>query len=59
MVNPFQNLLSGPGDWRLTLNGLDFDRIGVEEATSLEEVFTVEEVFSALLKLNEDKALDP
>ncbi|RVX20457.1 hypothetical protein CK203_002723 [Vitis vinifera] len=55
MVSAFQNLLSNPGDWRPTLNGLDFDRIGVEEATSL-EVFIVEDVFSALLKLNGDKA---
>ena len=55
MVSAFQNLLSNPGDWCPTLNGLDFDRIGVEEATSL-EVFIVEDVFSALLKLNGDKA---
>ena len=55
VVSAFQILLMEPGDWRPSLNGLDFDKTGVEEATRLEEVFIVEEVFSALSELNEDK----
>ena len=59
MIRAYQNLLSNPGGWRHSLNGLDFDRIGVEEAATLEEVFFVEEVYSALSKLNGDKAPNP
>ena len=36
--------------------GLDFERIGDEDATRLEEAFSMEEVFSAFLELNKDKA---
>ncbi|RVW37823.1 Transposon TX1 uncharacterized 149 kDa protein [Vitis vinifera] len=39
--------------------GLDFNRIGDEEAARLEEVFSEEEVFSALSDLNGDKASGP
>ncbi|RVX00466.1 hypothetical protein CK203_037011 [Vitis vinifera] len=39
------------------MEGLDFNRIDVEEAARLEEVFSEEEVFSALSDLNGDKAL--
>ena len=48
--------MSDPGGLCPSLNGLDFDRIGVEEVASLEEVFSVEEVFFALLELNGDRA---
>ena len=59
MVSAFKDLLIDPGDWHPTLEGLNFDRIDVEETTRLEEVFTEEEVFSALSDLNGDKALSP
>ena len=59
MIRAYQNLLSNLGGWRPSLNGLDFDRIGVEEAATLEEVFFVEEVYSTLSKLNGDKAPNP
>ena len=36
-----------------------FDRIGSEEATRLEEMFSMEEVYLALSELNGDKALGP
>ncbi|RVW72705.1 hypothetical protein CK203_056739 [Vitis vinifera] len=48
-----------PGGWRPCLSSLEFDSIGVEEAARLEEMFSVEEVFSALAELNEDKASGP
>ena len=41
------------------MEGLDFNRIDVEEAARLEEVFSMEEVFSALSDLNGDKAPGP
>ena len=56
VVSAFQNLMVDPGDWHPSLNGLDFDRIDVEEVARLEEVFTEEEVFSAFSNLNRDKA---
>ena len=59
MIRAYQNLLSNLGGWRPSLNGLDFDRIKVEEAASLEELFSVEEVYSALSELNGDKAPSP
>ena len=36
------------------MEGLDFNRIGDEEAARLEEVFSEEEIFSALSDLNGD-----
>ena len=58
-MRAFQNLLTEPGGWRPCLSSLEFDSIGVEEAARLEEMFSVEEVFSALAELNEDKASGP
>ena len=57
VMRAYQNLLSDPGGWHPSMNSLEFDRIGVEEAARLEEMFSVEEVFLALSKLNGDKAL--
>ena len=45
-----------PGDWHPSMEGLDFNKIDVEDAARLEEAFTEEEVFSALSDLNGDKA---
>ena len=58
MVSAFQNFLADLGDWHPPLDGLDFDRIDVEEAAILDEVFVEEEVFSALSDLNRDKTLN-
>ncbi|KAJ9690749.1 hypothetical protein PVL29_013085 [Vitis rotundifolia] len=56
VVRAYQNLLSDPGGWHPCLNSLEFESIGVEEATRLEQMFTV---FLALSELNGDKALGP
>ena len=56
VVRAYQNLLSDPDGWRPCLNSLEFDSIGVEEAAKLEEMFSMEEVSSALSDLNGDKA---
>ena len=57
MVGAFKDLLTDPGDWHPSMEGLDFNRIGDEEVARLEEVFSEEEVFSALSDLNGDKAV--
>lgn len=43
-MRAFQSLLSDPGGWRPSVNNLEFDSIGAEEAARLELMFTVEEV---------------
>ena len=58
VVGAFENLLTDPGDWHPSMEGLDFNRIDGEDAARLEGVFTEAEVFSALSDLNGDKALN-
>ena len=58
VVRAYQNLLYDLDGWHPSLNGLVFDRIGVEEATNL-EVFSMEEVYLALSVLNGDKTPGP
>ena len=58
-MDAFQNLLLASGGWRPTLPGISFKEIGYEEATKLEEAFTNEEIWKAILGLNGDKALGP
>ena len=59
VVGAFKDLLTDPRGWHPFMEGLDFNKIDVEEAARLEEVFSKEEVFSALSDLNGDKALGP
>ena len=59
MVGAFKNLLIDPGEWHPSMEGLDFNKIDVEDAARLEEAFTEVEVFSALSDLNGDKAPGP
>ena len=58
MVGAFEKLLTDPGDWHPSMEGLDFNRIDGEDGARLEGVFTEAEVFSALSDLNGDKALN-
>lgn len=48
-------MLTELGKWRPSTNGLDFDRLGAEDAARLEELFSVEEVLFALLEMSGDK----
>ena len=56
VVGAFKNLLTDPSDCHPSMEGLDFNRIDVEDAARLEEAFTEVEVFSTLSDLNGDKA---
>lgn len=44
------------GDWRTSIDGLLFERLGVQEVVKLEEPFSGEKVLGALMGLNGDKA---
>ncbi|RVX19759.1 Transposon TX1 uncharacterized 149 kDa protein [Vitis vinifera] len=59
VVRAFKDQLTDPGGWHPSMEGLDFNRIGDEDAARLEEVFSEEEVFKALSDLNGDKAPGP
>ncbi|RVX19857.1 hypothetical protein CK203_005103 [Vitis vinifera] len=58
IVRAYSSLLSKPLDWQPSINALDFKVLGAAEVV-LEELFTNEEVFSALVDLNGDKAPRP
>ena len=58
IVRAYSSLLSKPLDWQPSINALDFKVLGAAEVL-LEELFTNEEVFSALVDLNGDKAPRP
>lgn len=40
------------GDWRTSIDGLLFERLGVQEVVKLEEPFSGEQVLGALMGLN-------
>ena len=53
----YQSLLSESGDWRLSINGLNFKGLGEGVASSLEVMLSEEEIFAALSSCYGDKAL--
>ena len=57
VARAYRDFLSDPGGWRLSIAGLNFKEIRRDVTTKLEDLFTVEEVFTALSELNGDKAL--
>ena len=59
LVDAFQNLLSALAGWSPSLPDLDLNRIGIEEAVSLEETFSENEIWTAITSLKSDKALGP
>ena len=59
LVNAFQKLLLAPGGWRPILPQNALNEIGSEEATKFKEVFSEEEIWTAIAGLNGDKALGP
>ena len=55
----YQSLLSESGDWRPSINGLNFKKLGEGLANSLEVIFFEEEIFAALSSYWGDKAPGP
>ncbi|RVW47728.1 Transposon TX1 uncharacterized 149 kDa protein [Vitis vinifera] len=56
VCNAYQTLLSDPGDWRPNINGLTFKELGEGLASSLEVMFSEEEIFASLSSFCGDKA---
>ena len=56
VVRAFRSLLSNLRDWHPSLFGLQFETLKSLDALGLEELFSKEEVFGALLGCNGDKA---
>ena len=59
VVHAFKLLLSDSGNWRPSLDGMQFERLGEQKATRLEEPFSEEEVFGALMDLSCEKDPGP
>ena len=59
VVQAFKLLLSDQGDWRSSLDGMQFERLGEQQAARLEEPFSEEEVFEALMDLSGEKGPGP
>ena len=59
IVSAFKVLLSDPGSWRASPEGMDLFRLEVSTASKLKEPFIEVEIHVALLKLNGDKAPGP
>ncbi|RVW86319.1 Transposon TX1 uncharacterized 149 kDa protein [Vitis vinifera] len=55
----FQELLTDPGDWKPSIEGLNFERLEEREVERLEQPFSEEEVFEALKGCCGEKAPGP
>lgn len=59
IVSAFQCLLTDPGEWRASLESLEFLSLNVSDAIELEQPFSEEGVEFALKQLNREKASMP
>ena len=59
IVGAFESLLKDMGEWRANIDDLTFKSINENDASKMEDPFTVEEVFASLSNLNGDKAPGP
>ena len=55
----FQGLLTDPGDWKPSIDGLNFERLEEVDVERLEKLFSEEEVFEALVGCCGEKAPGP
>ena len=55
----FQGLLADPGDWKPSIDGLNFERLEEGDVEGLEKPFSEEEVFGALSGFCNEKVLGP
>ena len=56
IVNFYESLFSEPLSWRLWLDNLEFDRLNVEEVSSLEDPFEEKKVWEVIKGMDRDKA---
>ena len=56
LIVAFKNLLSAPREWRPSLPELSFNEIESGVASNMEEVFSEGEIWTAISRLNGDKA---
>ena len=59
IVAAFQHQLWEDPGWRADIEGLHLQSLNLSEAEALEAPFTMEEIFSALMEMNGDKAPGP
>jgi hypothetical protein len=59
IVSYYESLFSEPMNWRPQLDNLEFDRLNVEEASSLEDPFEEREVWEVIKGMDRDKAPGP
>ena len=59
IVNSFQQMLSEDMEWKADIGRIQMDHISRQEAESLGIPFTENEIYSALMEMNGDKALGP
>ena len=59
IANAFHQLLSEDTGWKVDIGRLQLDQISQQEAENLESLFTEDEVHTALMEMNGDKALGP
>ena len=59
IVKAFKQQFSESPEWKADIGGLSFNQICVQEAEMLETPFSEEEVLTALMEMNGDKASGP
>ncbi|RVW55650.1 LINE-1 retrotransposable element ORF2 protein [Vitis vinifera] len=59
VANAFQHLLTENSDWKADIEGLQLEQLNQQEAENLEQPFSEEEIHSALMEMNGDKAPGP
>ena len=57
VANAFHQLLSENSEWKTDIEGLQLNHLSAQEVESLELPFSEEEIRSALMEMNDDKAL--
>ena len=59
VANAYHQMLSENAEWKVNIGGLQLDHLSLQETENLELPFSEEEVCSALMEMNGDKAPGP